>query len=404
MLIVLILLTGCGQTEQVVSLSAYDHKKVYLASEMEFLTAEESPIKLERTAMPDFGTYSIKCVTADTYSPQAPELEFHQQTTGNIFCYTVYKEIAYFVVSFDDYHEFSHIVKLFAYDLNSGSVKVIYTFEADSSSIYVSDIYVNDTDICFIELKDGDADIYYVENIHTDTNTSETAYKTDKSIMFFQDSAVPSWYELSDHNALIKYCDNSKITNGVEYYGFRRSLPYESSKLSYGMSMNSSECVSININENNKALRIDTDYKFLDLRYASEDSTLWLEWKAENDYSEPCLYCYDFDNDMLYNFPISRMGVFFSDCCIDGKYFLHLVRDNIFGKNNDFIENVYYIDMKNRKAYNLTENTVGKNDSLVRVEYEYLHSKNNCLYFYSRYNSNEESAEYKYQYLYRCEV
>lgn len=397
-------LTGCGQTEIVIQLG--DHNIEYTADEFKYLSAAEAPVALKKYPMPDFGKYSIKCVTEETYDPQVPELEFHSRTEGNILCYTVCKGIAYFVVSFDDYHEFSHIIKLFRYEPESGSTDIPYTFESADSSMLVTDIYVNDSDIFLAAMKNDNTEEYFIERIDPVAKNTETIYTSRKKLRFFQDSDIPAWYELSSSCAEIKYYDDydGEVYGGGEYYGFRRSLPYETKTLSYGMHKDGTGCVYADISDNGSRLRMNTDKEYWDLRYASANLSYWLSWAAENSYGDPYLYCYNARTDTLYNFPTSEMGVFFSDCCVNGKYFLHLIRDNISGSGNDFFENVYYIDVENKTAYNLTENTTGSNDSLIRTEFEYLYSKKNIMYFYSRHNDNETNAEYKYEYLYLCEV
>lgn len=106
-------LCSCTANEEPKSLDFSDFKTSAMINDIKYSTSSSSPIKLNKVPMPDFGTYNIRCLSEAEYSPQVPGLDYIAESEGTIMCYTFYENIAYFVVSYDIYHEFSHIIKFF---------------------------------------------------------------------------------------------------------------------------------------------------------------------------------------------------------------------------------------------------------------------------------------------------
>lgn len=402
----ILLLSGCSCTanDEIKTIDFSDFKTIHMLNEVQYLPSSESSVTLNKVPMPDFGLYNIKCIDKGEYRPQVPDIEFIEETTGTIWCYTIYKNTAYFVISYDIYHEFSHIVKVFSLDLENQILSEIYKYEDVNSSIYVSDIYVGEDGIYFISLKNNNSELYYIEKLNT-VNNIDVVYSCNQELALLNQSVCLTWYEGKGDMGTVKSYDNGTIISLIEScYIFRGAYPYIQEESYYYIDKDTNNKSYANINCGNSLLRIDNLSDNSSFKYASDEELIWLSWSSDSDYTNPYLCYADIDKYNILSLPISKLGVHYSDACINGKIFIHLIRDNILGKDNDFFENVYYIDMLNETVYNLTENEIGSNTSLVRVEYDRLHTQNEYLFFFSRYNSSEYNADYKYHFFYWCDV
>lgn len=382
-----------------VNLSDYEAQGVFKS--LEFLGSADSPIKLERIEMPDFGTESLDCYSeGELGGYEIMGVDLKEPSEGIISVYTIYESCAYFVVSYDWLHTYSHSVRVFSLNLDSGEFDTIYDYTDNQNGLLVSDIYVNDDGVYLINKVEGENDDFDIIRL-TDSAKAEKVITVTSALGFCRQSDSLSWYSKDENSDIvISSYDGSQVqTLPDTYYRFRNSRPVQSEKYSYGAFRDESGKIYIKSTNGNRT--IYTDYDFIDLLYADKDGAYWLEWEEPNDYGDPYVYFFSFAEDKLNVLSVANMGVRYSFACPDGKMFVHLIEDKMNADVGDSYEQIYYIDFENLKAYNLTENKIGWTDSAMRVEYGRVQTAQDYMYFYSRYNPDEDSFEnMDYQYLY----
>ena len=403
-LLTLIFMASCSKIENTYDLCEYTENNIKISD----IFTDNNAEVFEKKPMPKFPKIENSCVSEDNYPKQTHESKFIKYPKGQVVDYVINDDKVYFVVNYDIYHDYSHTVHVFEYNLVDLSLKDIYEFKSLLQNIKVF-YHNNELYISAHELEDENKWIsgWRLSSLNLNSKKESVLYSIkDTSEMittgFKQCGDLFEWLEIpkdkyESRAFTLKYYDTIdktiKIADDRAYlYGSYGNF----TKNDYSRQIiNDSKIIDIIRETNSSRTIIKTDYEYIEFLAANDNYFTWINWEKQNDLTNPTVIYFNPKLKEYASVNIGELGKGIDINCDNENIFVHVVRDTITSKSNDdFYENVFLINVKENTCQNITNNFVGSETSLIRINYDCLKRKNGYISFYSSENTNNQNTEY----------
>ncbi len=418
---------GCGSPavkSSANSNSLSDIPDTDITDDLKLCGKSESPVQLKKALIPQFETHP--CRDYASYHKQTKLDNPPQYSNGDIMDYVVSGDQAYFAVAYDSYYHIpSGNLCIFQYDLKELKINKIFTYDDPKKLIEIHDLSCANGKLYWTQSdyaagNDEEPTDWQIVEFDPGTDMVRKLYEKIMTKCLYPPEITVSpgnlqWLETYDagdgkrsHALMSQNLPSGKTvkldSDLYVYSSYIYSSPYPavSGSTYYRAVQDRQGLIHLKLKDEKRDLDIRTDYQFIDYLGSSKNRFAWINWPAEDDWTDPVVKIYDTAANSIETIDVKKIGVHYSTE-FSGKYlFVDVIRDKLSASvaNGSHFENVYLVDTDARKIFNLTENTVNNWSSLIGLEYDRLKQRGNCVYFYSRINQNTVSAEYKYLYLY----